>query len=63
MAISRNSNRFAQALYSVAEKKNNVNDVKSSLEQLMKLYRKNPEFRFILLSKRIEKNQKIKKMQ
>ncbi|MBC8197627.1 MAG: ATP synthase F1 subunit delta [Candidatus Marinimicrobia bacterium] len=60
MAISRNANRFAQALYSVAEKKNNVFDVKSSLEQLMKLYRKNPEFRFILLSKRINKNQKIK---
>ena len=26
----------------------------------MKLYRKNPEFRFILLSKRINKNQKVK---
>ena len=27
---------------------------------MMKLYRKNPEFRFILLSKRINKNQKVK---
>ena len=49
MAINRTANRFAQALYSVAEKKNNVIGIKSSLEQLVNLYRKNPEFRFILL--------------
>ena len=60
MAINRTAKRFAQALYSVAEKKNNVIEIKSSLEQLVTLYRKNPEFRFILLSKRIDKNQKVK---
>ena len=60
MAINRTANRFAQALYSVTEKKDNVLEIKTSLEQLVKLYRKNPEFRFILLSKRIDKNQKIK---
>lgn len=60
MAINRTANRFAQALYSVTKKKNNVLEIKTSLEQLVKLYRKNPEFRFILLSKRIIKNQKIK---
>ena len=59
MAINRTANRFAQALYSVAAKKNNVIEIKSSLEQLVNLYRKNPEFRFILLSKRIDKNQKV----
>ena len=60
MAINRTANRFAQALYSVTEKKDNVLEIKTSLEQLVKLYRKNPEFRFILLSKRIHKNQKVK---
>ena len=60
MAINRTANRFAQALYSVTEKKDNVLEIKTSLEQLVKLYRKNPEFRFILLSKRIDKNQKVK---
>jgi F-type H+-transporting ATPase subunit delta len=59
MAINFTSNRFAQSLYLVSKQKNNVFDIKSSLEELVNLYRKNPEFRFILLSKRIEKSQKI----
>ena len=60
MAINRNVNRIAQSLFSVAEKKNSVFEIKISLEHLVNLYRKNAEFRFILLSKRIEKNQKSK---
>lgn len=58
MAINFTTNQFAQSLYAVAEKKDNVFGIKDSLEQLVNLYRKNPEFRFVLLSKRIEKSQK-----
>jgi len=58
MAINFTTNQFAQSLYTVAEKKDNVFGIKDSLEQLVNLYRKNPEFRFVLLSKRIEKSQK-----
>jgi F-type H+-transporting ATPase subunit delta len=60
MAINRNANRFAQSLFFVAEQKDKVFEIQTSLEQLVNLYKKNAEFRFILLSKRIEKNQKSK---
>ena len=59
MAVNRAANRFANALFTIAEQKNNIFGIKTSLEQLVKLYRKNAEFRFIVLSKRIEKKQKI----
>ena len=60
MAVNRAANRFANALFTIAEEKNNIFGIKTSLEELVKLYRKNAEFRFIVLSKRIEKKQKIK---
>tara|TARA_B100001029_G_C15044195_1_gene445880 strand:+ start:563 stop:1102 length:540 start_codon:yes stop_codon:yes gene_type:complete len=60
MAINVVSNQFAQSLYVIAKDKDNIYGIKSLLEQLVNLYRKNPEFRFILLSKRIEKSQKLK---
>ncbi|MAJ45480.1 MAG: ATP synthase F1 subunit delta [Candidatus Marinimicrobia bacterium] len=59
MAFNFTTSQFARSLFTVAENKDDVFEVKYSLEQLVKLYRKNPEFRFILSSKRIEKTQKL----
>ncbi len=58
MSVKFTTDQFAYSLFSAAEKKNKTEEIEKSLGQLVQLYKKNPEFRFVLLSKRISKSQK-----
>lgn len=59
MLQSKKAYQFAQALFSVSEKQGKTSEVLDSLEQLVHLYRRNAQFRFVLLSKRIPRDKKI----
>ena len=58
MSVKFTIDQFAYSLFSAAEKKNKTEEIEKSLGQLVQLYKKSPEFRFVLLSKRISKSQK-----
>jgi len=53
MSVKFTIDQFAYSLFSAAEKKNKTEEIEKSLGQLVQLYKKSPEFRFVLLSKRI----------
>lgn len=59
MLQSKKAYQYAQALFSVSEKQGNTAEVLDSLEQLVHLYRRNAQFRFVLLSKRIKREKKM----
>ena len=59
MLQGKKAYQYAQALFSVSEKQGNTAEVLDSLEQLVHLYRRNAQFRFVLLSKRIDREKKM----
>ena len=59
MLQGKKAYQYAQALFSVSEKQGNTAEVLDSLEQLVHLYRRNAQFRFELLSKRIDREKKM----
>ena len=59
MTHKQSAKRLAKALYFVAEKKQDLDSVQNSLEQIKDLVKTVPEFRAFVQSKKIEKGQKI----
>ena len=51
--------QYAKALFTISEKQADSSQVLDSLKQLVHLYRKNAHFRFVLISKRIKRKNKI----
>ena len=56
-------NRFSKAMYSIAEKQNEVAIVGGALNLLAQFYRKNGMFRQLLITRRVELAQKIQILQ
>ena len=55
MTHKQSAKRLAKALYFVAEKKQDLDSVQNSLEQIKDLVKTVPEFRAFVQSKKIEK--------